>query len=48
MCLLEIYDVEFVQTGVGATGTAARISTIAGAVEIAGTNGRASSHPSDS
>ena len=48
LCLLEIYDVEFVQTGVGATGTIGRISTVAGPVETAGTSGGASSHPSDS
>ena len=48
ICLLEIYDVEFVQTGVGSTRTVGRISTIAGAVETTGTSGGASSHPSDS
>ena len=47
-CLLEIYDVEFIQTGVGATRTAGKISTIAGAVETARTSVGASSHPSDS
>ena len=47
-CLLEIYDIEFVQTGVGAFGTAGGISTIVGAVETVGTSGGASSHPSDS
>ena len=48
MCLLEIYDVEFIQTGVGATRTVGRIFTVAGAVETAGTSVGASSHPSDS
>ena len=47
-CLLEIYDIEFVQTGVGAFGTTRGISTIVGAVETAGTSGGASSHPFDS
>ena len=47
-CLLEIYDIEFVQTSVGAFGTAEGISIIIGAVETAGTSGGASSQPFDS
>ena len=46
-CLLEIYDIEFVQTGVGAFRTVGGISTIVEAVETAGTSGGAS-HPSNS
>ena len=45
---MEIYDIEFVQTGVGAFGTAGGISTIVGAIETAGTSGGAFSHPFDS
>ena len=47
-CLLEIYDIEFVGTGVRAFRTAGGISTIVGAVETAETSGGASSHPFDS
>ena len=44
---LEIYDIEFVQTGAGATETIGT-STATGAIKTAGTSGGASSHPFDS